>query len=147
MVRLRTLLAGSMLVLFANYGLFAQDCTLGMGGRDSELIVRVFQLSSEQQVSMQNWMGELEIYHKDMAEQVRQLFQTHPQQNTEELQELASKYQVLKDKIETTAKDYDRKLLATFSERQYATYMALCREANRVPMAVGTGPPSTVRPE
>lgn len=110
------------------------DCTLGIGGKDTNVVIQVFKLNTDQQVQLSNWVTELQAYQKDMSDQIKELFDTHPQQNLEEIQTLASKYKALRDEIEATSKAYDRKLLSTFDERQYARYQALCREANRQAM-------------
>lgn len=111
-----------------------KDCTLGIGGKDADVIIRVFQLNDEQQQKMQLWEGELAQYHKIMGDSIRTLFDTHPQKTMEDLQALANKYRAFRDKIETTSSLYDQKLLATFNQRQYEKYAALCREALRMPM-------------
>jgi hypothetical protein len=110
------------------------DCTLGIGGRDTEVVVRVFKLSDEQQQQLSLWVSELQSYQKDMSEQVRELFDKHPQHNLEEIQTLASKYKVLREEIEATSKAFDRKLINIFDERQYAQYRQLCKEAKRQAM-------------
>jgi hypothetical protein len=112
----------------------AKDCTLGIGGKDTDVIIQVFQLNDEQQQKMQIWEGELAQYHKIMGDSIRTLFDTHPQKTMEDLQALANKYKAFRDKIETTSGIYDQKLLATFNQRQYEKYAALCREALRAPM-------------
>lgn len=128
--------------------LSAQDCTLGIGGKDSDVIVQVFKLTAQQQSKMQVWMGELAIYQKEMNSKVRQLLDTHPQQRMEEIQLLATKYGALKDEMEAMASTYDRKLLATFDERQYERYQALCMEANRIPLGRGSDKlPVVITPE
>jgi hypothetical protein len=110
------------------------DCTLGIGGRDTDVVVKVFKLNTLQQDQLSQWIAELQSYQKDMSDQIRELFDTHPQQNPEEMEVLASKYKALRDEIEATSKAFDRKLLDTFDERQYARYMALCKEASRQAM-------------
>jgi hypothetical protein len=111
-----------------------KDCTLGLGGRDAEVIIQVFQLNGEQRQKLTDWAGELQEYTRVMGDSIRILFDTHPQKTMEELQVLANKYKALRDKIEFTASLYDQKLLATFNQRQYERYIALCREALRTPM-------------
>jgi hypothetical protein len=64
------------------------------------------------------------------------LFDTHPQQTTEELQQLADKYKKLQEEIEANSKAFDLKLLSIFDQRQYERYVALCREAGRQAMSV-----------
>ncbi len=137
----------TLITVLAAYGVQGQDCTLGLGGSDSGVIVQVFQLNEEQQSKMQGWEGELQRYHEGMADKIRQLFDTHPQNTTEELQQLASKYRVLKDEIVATAVAYDRKLLAIFNQRQYQRYQELCQEAGRQPMDVPLSMPPIAAPD
>ena len=124
------------LLLFTG-GLRSQkkDCTLGMGGTDRETIVQVFQLTDNQQAQMEEWAEELQRYRTDLDARLQELFESHPQQSMEELQQLASKYQVLKEEAEATSKAFDRRLLSIFDERQYRQYAALCREAGREVMS------------
>jgi aminoglycoside phosphotransferase family enzyme len=124
-----------------------KDCTLGLGGKDADVIVKVFRLNDEQQAKMMVWAGELEQYHKIMGDSIQALFDTHPQKTMEDLQALANKYRGFRDKIETAASIYDRKLLATFNQRQYERYEALCREALRTPMPAYLGEGDIKTPE
>ena len=111
-----------------------KDCTLGLGGKDTETIIQVFQLNEVQQEKLTTWAGELKEYNRVMGDSIRILFDTHPQKTMEQLQALANKYGVLRDKITYTSSLYDQKLLATFNQRQYDRYVALCKEAIRKPM-------------
>lgn len=134
MRRLRKgILLSSLFILTSLAGQQA-DCTLGIGGKDTEVVIRVFKLNPGQQEQLSLWVTELQSYQEDMSAQIRELFDTHPQHNLEEIQDLASKYKVLRDEIEATYKAFDRKLLSTFDDRQYAQYRQLCREANRQAM-------------
>ena len=110
------------------------DCTLGVGGKDTEVLTKVFQLNEAQIRSMEVWMGELETQNKLLEDEIKTLFKTHPQSNQEELENLARKYKILQDKMVATNKSYDQKLLALFNPRQYERYEALCKEALRRPL-------------
>lgn len=123
------------------------DCTLAVGGKDTEVIIQVFQLNDAQQEKLMNWIGELQLYHKEKADEIRQLFDTHPQQTTEELEQLAEKYKGLRDEIEANSRAMDLKLIATFNQKQYERYVALCREAGREPMVVEVATPDPPGPE
>ena len=123
------------------------DCTLAVGGKDTEVIIQVFQLNDAQQEKLMNWIGELQLYHKEKADEIRQLFDTHPQQTTEELEQLAEKYKGLRDEIEANSRAMDLKLIATFNQKQYERYVALCREAGREPMVVEVVAPDPPGPE
>jgi uncharacterized membrane-anchored protein YhcB (DUF1043 family) len=113
----------------------AQECTLGIGGRDTDLIIQVFGLSDGQQQQLQAWAAALEAENAPLEAQARTLLDTHPQSTTEELAALGHKYQQIKDAMLENARRYDRLLLGTFSERQYQRYAELCREVGRQPMS------------
>ncbi|NAS11224.1 hypothetical protein [Poritiphilus flavus] len=139
-----------LLVLFCGYISHAQrfeDCTLGLGGKDAQTIVEVFQLNEEQQSKMNAWSAELQTQQKLIEDQIQELFDKHPQSTTEELNTLAVKYKKLKDQIVTISKSFDQKLLATFNERQYERYVALCRAAYRQPMTIPQKVRDSVNPE
>jgi aminoglycoside phosphotransferase family enzyme len=124
-----------------------QDCTLAIGGKDTEVIIKVFQLNDAQQVKLMTWTGELQHYNKVKADEIRLLFDTHPQQTTEELQQMAGKYKTLQDEIEANSKAFDLKLLSIFDQRQYERYVALCREVGRQAMNVAAAIRDTPGPE
>lgn len=111
------------------------DCTLGIGGKDTEVIEKVFQLNEEQKTKIDVWIGQLQAENKLREDEIKQLFDTHPQGTHEELETLAKKYKVLKDKMVAASMEYDRKLLGIFNEKQYERYVQLCNEALRRPMA------------
>lgn len=135
------------LLVFSYSAAQLSDCTLAVGGKDTEVIIQVFQLNEAQQEKLMNWIGELQLYHKEKVDEIRQLFDTHPQQTEEELQQLAAKYKGLRDEIEANSRAIDLKLIATFNQKQYERYMALCREAGRQPMAVEVAEPEPHGPE
>jgi len=113
----------------------AQECTLGIGGTDTDLIIQVFELSDGQQQQLQAWAASLEAENAPLEAQARTLLDSHPQSTTEELAELRHKYEQIKDAMLKNTRRYDRLLLGTFSERQYERYAGLCREVGRQPMA------------
>ncbi|WP_422081238.1 hypothetical protein [Ulvibacterium sp.] len=117
-------------------GLLAQDCTLDIGGDNTDMMVEVFQLSDQQIQTMENLKSDLEIQIKSLKEDIQKLFDDHPQSSTEELQVLADKYRVLEQKIMDASRECDKKLLTTFNERQYRRYLDLCREAFRKPIRI-----------
>ena len=120
-------------VFFTSFGQTA-DCTLGIGGKDTETIIKVFQLSAEQLVQMEGWILELKKSNEKIEEQINHLLDDHPQSNEEELQTLAEKFKVLRTEIITNSKIYDQKLVGIFNENQYKRYIALCEEAMRIPL-------------
>ena len=113
----------------------AQQCTLGIGGRDTDVIIQVFGLSDQQQQKLQAWAEALEAENSPLEAQARTLLDSHPQSTLEELAALGQKYEQIKEAMLENARRYDRLLLGTFSERQYQRYAELCREVGRQPMA------------
>lgn len=114
----------------------AQDCTLGIGGRDAETIIQVFQLKVEQVEKMNELKSALELETSPLEEQIKQLLDTHPQSTPEELTELAEKFKVLESKIVQISRSYDQRLLALFNQKQFQRYVELCREAVRTPLKI-----------
>lgn len=124
----------SLLLLFGSGMLSAQDCTLGVGGRDTDLIIRAFQLTQEQQDKLAHWTRSLDGENGPLQEEAQRLLVSHPQQTTEQVEELGRKYRKIKETMLSNAARYDRLLLGTFNQEQYARYVDLCREVFRNPM-------------
>ncbi len=124
-----------------------RDCMLGLGGSSAETIIQVFQLNEEQIQKMDDWTAELKLSNKVYQEEITQLFDTHPQSKTEDLEALATKYKVLKDKVLANTKEYDKRLLKLFNPKQYDRYLELCATANRIPFQVIPQPYPPRNPE
>jgi hypothetical protein len=120
---------------------------LGLGGSSAETIIQVFQLNKEQIQKMNEWSAELKLSNKVYQEEITQLFDTHPQSKTEDLEALASKYKVLKDRVLANAMEYDMRLLELFNPKQYDRYLELCATANRIPYQVVPQPYPLRNPE
>ncbi len=118
----------------------AQECTLGIGGKDDETIIQVFQLNIEQVVKMEELSKLLDIEISPIELQSKELLETHPQKTPEELTELAVKFKVLENKIVQISRLYDQKLLGLFNQKQYQRYLELCREVARTPLKVESNP-------
>ena len=118
-----------------SFPVVAQQCTLGIGGRDTDVIIQVFGLSDDQRQKLQAWAAALEAENSPLEDQARTLLDSHPQSTLEELAALGQKYEQIKEAMLENARRYDRLLLGTFSERQYQRYAELCREVGRQPMA------------
>jgi len=128
-----------VLVLFFSFFSFwgnAQDCTLNIGGKNAEILVKVFQLNEAQIEQMQAWSAELAITNKATEDDIQKLFDTHPQSTEEELTTLAEKYKVLQQKMVNASREADKRLLTIFNELQYKRYLQLCAEAIRRPIKV-----------
>jgi hypothetical protein len=114
----------------------AQDCTLNIGGKNTEALVGVFQMNEEQIGQMETWRAELNIEIKVIEEEIQKLFDNHPQSTPEELTTLAGKYKIYQEKIVDASKATDKKLLSIFNTKQYDRYLELCHEAIREPIQV-----------
>ena len=114
------------------------DCTLGLGGKDTEIIIQVFHLNKEQKAKLDMWVAEYQLSSRLIQEEVDQLLASHPQKTPEDLQQMAMKYDTLKARLFGISKGYDKKLIALFDQRQYEVYLELCNEVNRRPMPGST---------
>jgi len=124
-----------------------RDCMLGLGGSATETIIQVFQLNKEQIQKMNEWTAKLKLSNKVYQDEITQLFDTHPQSKTEDLEALATKYKVLKDQVLANAKEYDIRLLELFNPKQYDRYLELCAAANRNPFQIIPQPYPPRNPE
>lgn len=114
----------------------AQDCTLDIGGKHTDTLIKIFQMNAEQISKMETLSAELEIEIKIVEDEIQKLFDNQPQSTPEELTALAEKYKVLQEKIVSASKAADKMLLSNFNERQYNRYLDLCSEAIRRPIRV-----------
>lgn len=118
----------------AGYGQ-STSCTLGLGGKDTEVILQVFQLSAEQQAQTDAWVADYRMRSRVIQEGADSLLRSHPQNTPEDLQKLALRYNALKTELVELSEGYDRKLISIFNEKQYALYLELCEEVNRRPFS------------
>ncbi len=128
-----------LLFLIVNYAsMHAQneECMLGIGGKNTETIVQVFQLNEDQIQKMEEWRAELAVSNRAYQEEIDLLFETHPQGTMEELEALATKYRKLKDQVMENARAYDIRMLKIFNPRQYERYLELCASAKRNPYQI-----------
>ncbi|CAM4176906.1 hypothetical protein ZONE111904_05940 [Zobellia nedashkovskayae] len=114
----------------------AQNCTLDIGGKNSETIKTIFQLNEEQIAIMETLKGELEVKTKSTEDQIEKLLAEHPQSTEEDLIKLADKYKVLQKQQLDLAYESDKELLSVFNAKQYERYLQLCNEAIRQPIKV-----------
>lgn len=110
------------------------DCTLDIAGKDTSVIIDIFQLNDDQQLRLENWVGELELVRRPIEEELRLLLKEHPQSTEADLHNLAKKYSSLNKNLIELSKEYDRKLLGIFNEKQFEYYVSLCNEAARKPL-------------
>lgn len=114
----------------------AQECTLDVGGKNAETLIKVFQLDDEQVAKMEAWQAELQLETRTIEDQIQKLFDEHPQSTAEQLTIMADKYRVLQQKIVAASRATDKMLLSIFNEKQYERYLGLCAEALRSPIKV-----------
>ena len=114
----------------------AQDCTLDVGGKNTDVLVSVFQMNEAQVAKMEALGAELRIETKVVEDEIQLLFDTHPQSTQDELTRLSAKYKVLQEKIVMASKATDKMLLSSFNVKQYERYLELCNEAIRKPIRV-----------
>ncbi len=124
-----------------------ENCTLGVGGKDTQLITDVFQLNDAQLHQMELWIGELGMESKLIEDEIKELFDNHPQSTQEEMLTLAQKYKVLKDRLTHLSLNYDSRVLGLFNEKQYQRYVELCAEALRKPLTPILSSEETSDPE
>lgn len=137
MVFLRQFCAFAALLLSTSYGnAQALECTLDIGGKNAENVAEIFQLNEGQKSQMEELRAEYSIAYKTFEEQTQKLLDEHPQSTTDELTTLANKYRALQEKITEASQAIDKKLLASFNQRQYDFYLSLCHEAFRRPIEV-----------
>ena len=110
------------------------DCSLDIGGQDTDVLITVFQLNEKQQSYLNTWRGELSVQARTIEEDIRQLLESHPQSTEADLLNLSNKYAKLKDQLVGLSRNYDQKMLGTFNPRQYEFYIELCNEAMRRPL-------------
>ncbi len=117
--------------------LFSQeDCYLGIGGRDDERIVSVFQLTEAQTEQLRNWGAELKVRNEYLENQAQSLLKNHPQSTTEDIVKMSDAFKVLLDSMKSNMRMLDQRLLSTFNEEQYNLYILLCTEILRNPIYV-----------
>lgn len=125
------------ILLFFQFFLFlvkAQECTLDLGSDNLELITKVFQLNETQVGQVEEWKAQLAVESRLIEEQIKELFNTHPQSNYDEIEAMSKKYKVFQDKLVNLSLTYDNKLVQVFNDKQYERYVTLCNEAALDPL-------------
>lgn len=125
-----------VLLLFLSFSLNAQNCTLDIGGNNTEVVVGIFQLNETQTATMERLAAALEIENKSVEDDIKKLLNEHPQSTTEDLMTLGSKYKKLQQKIVDASLAKEIELISLFNEKQYERYLILCNEAFRDPIRI-----------
>ncbi|MBT8236239.1 MAG: hypothetical protein KJO04_08600 [Bacteroidia bacterium] len=113
-----------------------QDCTLDIAGVDTELMIKLFQLNEEQTTTLEDLRAEIEVKNRVLYDQIKWLFDNHPQDTEDDLTNMAKKYDVMQRQIMANSQLYDQKFLGTLNDLQYQRYTILCEEAMRKPLVV-----------
>lgn len=124
-----------LLFLFFPLLLFSQeDCLLGIGGKDDEIIKAVFELTDEQAEQMRNWGAELKFRNEIFEIKAENLLKNHAQSSPEDLLKMSYQYKVLLDSMESNMRLLDKRLLSIFTTDQYNLYIMLCNQVYKSPI-------------
>jgi hypothetical protein len=118
------------------YGMAQMDCILGVGGRDDETIIKVFELTEEQQENLKNWSAELKVRNDIFKDKAAYLMKQNEESPPEVLMEVSKKYQSYIDSMANNVRMIDMRLLGTFNEKQYQRYVKLCSQLSLRPIYV-----------
>lgn len=118
------------------YGIAQMDCILGVGGRDDETIIKVFELTEEQQENLKNWSAELKVRNNIFKDKAAYLMKQNEESPPEVLMEVSKKYQSYIDSMANNVRMIDMRLLGTFNEKQYQRYVKLCSQLSLRPIYV-----------
>ena len=102
------------------------DCILGVGGRDNETIIRVFELTEEQQENLKNWSAELKVRNDLLMDRAKYLMKKHEESSPEVLLTVSKEYGSIMDSMKQNVRMIDKRLLTSFSKTQYERYVKLC---------------------
>lgn len=122
------------LSLFFLVNLNAQDCLLGIGGKDDEVIIQTFKLTEEQQENLKNWGAELKFRNEIYTNRLKNVLRNYPTETLEDIEVRAQKHSDLLDSMEANMRLLDKRLLGLFSVEQYNLYVSLCNQIQRVPI-------------
>lgn len=110
------------------YGFAQMDCILGVGGRDNETIIKVFELTEQQQENLKNWSAELKIRNDILKDQAKYLMKRNEESSPEELLAVSKEYGSIMDSMKQNVRMIDKRLLASFKKAQYERYIKLCNQ-------------------
>lgn len=113
-----------------------EECILGIGGQDDEVIEEVFQLNDDQMEKMKNWGAELKIRNEILKDQADFLLKKHIQSSPEDLVAMSYKYKDILDSMKQNMRMLDKRLLSTFNGKQYNFYLKLCDQLTLLPIYI-----------
>lgn len=115
--------------------LFSQeDCFLGIGGQDDDMIKRVFELTEVQVEQMRNWGAELKYRNEIFEIRAERLLKNHAQSSPEDLMKMSYQYKALLDSMQSNMRLLDKRMLGIFTKDQYNLYIMLCNQVYRSPI-------------
>lgn len=113
-----------------------EECILGIGGQDDEVIEEVFQLNDDQKEKMKNWGAELKIRNEILKDQAGYLLKKSEQSSPEDLIAMSYKYKDILDSMKQNVRMLDKRLLSIFNDKQYNFYLELCNQLSLLPIYV-----------
>ncbi len=113
-----------------------EECILGIGGQDDEVIEEVFQLNEDQKEKMKNWGAELKIRNEILKDQAGYLLKKSEQSSPEDLIVMSYKYKDILDSMKQNVRMLDKRLLSIFNDKQYNFYLELCNQLSLLPIYV-----------
>lgn len=112
------------------------DCILGVGGRDNETIIKVFELTEEQQENLKNWSAELKVRNDLLMDRAKYLMKKHEESSPEVLLTVSKEYGSIMDSMKQNVRMIDKRLLTSFSKAQYERYVKLCDQLTLRPIHI-----------
>ncbi len=109
---------------------------MGIGGRDNETIIEVFQLNEEQKENLKNWSAELKVRNTYLKDKAKFLVKRHEQSPPNVLMKMSYEYRKLLDSMRNNSRMIDKRMLGTFNQKQYDLYVELCGMIAMDPMRV-----------
>ncbi|MDT0540326.1 MULTISPECIES: hypothetical protein [Croceitalea] len=122
----------SILIFFSSYA--QEDCYLGIGGKDDVIITEVFELTEEQTENLKNWGAELKFRNEIFELKANNLLKNHAQASPEDLLKMSYNYKALLDSMAANMRLLDKRMLGTFTNKQYNVYIMLCNQLSRSPI-------------
>lgn len=112
------------------------DCLLGVGITQNDSLADIFQMNNYQRKELVNLSAELKYRNDILNVQLENIYNRHPQNTVEELNQLALKYRDVMDSMRSIQSMIDKKVLSILNPKQYQLYLDLCQEASRSPFLI-----------
>ena len=118
------------------FGFAQEECLLGIGGKNDETIVEVFQLNDEQKEKLRNWSAELKVRNDILKEQAEYLLKKNEESSPEVLMAFSPKYKTILDSMKRNVRMIDKRMLSIFNDKQYRLYRKLCNQLTLRPIHI-----------